>query len=59
MFLGHFKFPKRIHISHDMKSVYTIGDNNGIFKWIFHGDQKMPNDIGAICEELPSEKLRK
>ena len=54
MFLGHFKWPKRICLAHDMRSAYSVGDYNGIFKWMFYGDSSMPDDLLAYCEELPN-----
>ena len=39
-----------------MKSAFSVGDFNGVYKWMFHGDPKMPDDLLAYCEELPGVK---
>lgn len=51
-FLGHFKNPRRVIIQKDMRSVYSVGELNGIYKWTFYGDQSNPEDISKCCEEI-------
>lgn len=58
-FMGHFKFARRLVITKDMKFVFTIGDYNGLFKWIFYGDKTSPEDLSEYFEELESEKIAK
>jgi hypothetical protein len=51
-FLGHFKHPKRVVLTKDLRSVYSVGELNGIYKWTFYGDASSPEDISQHFEEL-------
>jgi WD40 repeat protein len=51
-FLGHFKYPIRAIFQDDMKFIYSIGEGNGIFRWNFHGDKEMPEDLFKHYEEI-------
>jgi WD40 repeat protein len=44
-FLGHFKHPRRIYWTDDMRNIFSLGDGNGIFKWSFFGDKDFPSDL--------------
>jgi len=54
-FIGHFKHPKRVYWQDDMRSLLSIGDGNGIFKWSFFGDKEMPSDISRCFEEIEAK----
>lgn len=56
MFLGHFKWPRKVTLSHDMKYAYSVGDFNGLYRWMFHGDPSLPEDLMGYCEKVPSAK---
>jgi hypothetical protein len=55
-FLGHFKYPKRVVLTKDLRCVYSVGELNGIYKWAFYGDASSPEDISQHFEELQSDK---
>lgn len=38
-------------ISEDMKYMYTVGPNNGIYRWAFFGDASMPLDLTVLYEK--------
>lgn len=52
VFLGHFKWPRKVIISHDMKYVFTIGDYNGLYRWMLHADKSMSGDINGTVHPL-------
>lgn len=58
-FMGHYQFPTKVVISKDLRSVFSIGPWNGIYKWQFYGDNTYPKNIEEVFEELESEKARK
>lgn len=58
-FLGHFTHASRLIVSKDMRFVFSVGELNGIYKWLFYGDSKHPDDITQFCEELEHERLAK
>ncbi len=35
-----------------MRFIYSIGEQNGVFKWIFFGDKEMPIDVGKHFEKI-------
>lgn len=51
-FVGHFKHPKRVYWTSDMRFLFTVGDGNGIFRWSFFGDKEHPSDISKHYEDL-------
>lgn len=44
-FIGHFRHPRRVYWADDMRSLFSIGDGNGIFKWSFFGEKEVPSDL--------------
>lgn len=36
----------------DMKFIYSIGEQNGIFKWAFYGDKEINHELAKHYEEL-------
>lgn len=50
-FEGHFQYASNICLQEDMKYLYSIGPGNGIYRWRFHGDREMPENISLIFEE--------
>ena len=38
-----------------MRSLYSLGPNNGIYKWAFWGDKEMPEDITLQYEKTARE----
>ena len=57
-FDGHLEHPAKIFMQHDMRSLYTIGPGNGIYKWAFFGDKEMPADIHEQYEKTKAELER-
>jgi WD40 repeat protein len=51
-FLGHFKYPKKLYWSTDMRFIFSVGDGNGIFRWSFFGDRESPADMSKHYEEI-------
>lgn len=51
-FLGHFKHPRKLFWSSDMRFLFTVGDGNGIFRWSFFGDKEAPADMTKHYEEI-------
>jgi hypothetical protein len=41
-----------------MKYVYSIGPGNGIYRWRFHGDREMSEDISLFFEESKKEEVK-
>jgi hypothetical protein len=35
---------ERFVLQNDMRFLYSVGPNNGIFKWAFFGDKSMPDE---------------
>lgn len=51
-FLGHFKHPRKLYWSTDMRFIFSVGDGNGIFRWSFFGDREAPADMSKHYEEI-------
>ena len=58
-FLGHYKHPRRLVATKDLRSVFSVGELNGIYKWAFYGDASSPEDITQHFEELESDRAAK
>jgi len=59
-FQGHFRHPRRLFWSTDMRFLFTVGDCNGIFRWSFFGYRNMPLYMTKHYEELePAHPLLK
>ena len=43
-----------------MRFLYSVGPNNGIFKWAFFGDKSLPEDpnLNEFYEKTPKEYER-
>jgi hypothetical protein len=42
-------------IQKDLRNVYSVGEQNGIYKWAFYGDITHPEDISIHCEEIEEQ----
>lgn len=58
-FLGHFKHPKRLIATKDLRCIFSVGEFNGIYKWAFYGDASSPEDITQHFEELAADEMAK
>ena len=57
-FDGHLEYAAKIFMQQDMRSLYTIGPGNGIYKWAFFGDKDTPVDIHEQYEKTKVELER-
>ena len=39
-----------------MRYIWSVGEGNGIFKWIFFGDQSHPVDMNDHYEKLEAKE---
>lgn len=51
-FKGHLKHASKLVFDRDLEFIFTVGPQNGIFKWRFHGDGSMPQDITQVFEAV-------
>ena len=57
-FVGHLKYAHALCLSQDMRHLYSVGPQNGIYRWGFYGDRQMPDDLLALFEKTAVEIQR-
>jgi hypothetical protein len=61
VFTGHSVYAERFVLQNDMRFLYSVGPNNGIFKWAFFGDKNLPDEppLNEYFEKTQREQERK